>query len=224
MRLTVGDDQGVEMNERTLRDRFHALGPLVLRVGIAAVLMGDGLNRIDGFFQPDPVAVEQSEASTLTRLVTAATPDGVQFGADWGSMLGAGELGAAGLLVIGLVTRLVVLPILGVIGYGLFAGFTQASMPTNDTTMWLLGAACVSLLTSGSGCFAPRLRRRKVIYQEVQPKPKPPISKQEFAYAKPPLTQRVKQWFNEWRSSKQPAAQIAAAASTRRWPWRRIKV
>ena len=168
------------MNERTWRDRFHALGPLVLRVGIAAVLMGDGLHRIEGFLQQDSAATGPSEASALTRLVTAATPDGVQFVADWGSMLGAGELGAAGLLMIGLVTRLVVLPILGVIGYGLFAGFAQASMPTNDTTMWLLGAACVSLLASGSGCFAPRLRRRKVIYQEVQPKPQPTISKQQF--------------------------------------------
>ena len=212
------------MNERTWRDRFHALGPLVLRVGIAAVLMGDGLHRIEGFFQQDSAATGPSEASALTRLVTAATPDGVQFVADWGSMLGAGELGAAGLLMIGLVTRLVVLPILGVIGYGLFAGFAQASMPTNDTTMWLLGAACISLLASGSGCFAPRLRRRRVVYQEVQPKPQPTINKQQFVYAKPPLTQRAKHWFTNWRSSKQPAAHIAAATSNPRWPWRRIKV
>ncbi len=212
------------MNERTWRDRFHALGPLLLRVGIAAVLIGDGLHRIDGFFHQDATTTGPSEASALTRLVTAATPDGVQFSADWASMLGVGELGAAGLLVVGLLTRLAVLPILGVIGYGLFAGFTQASMPANDTTMWLLGAACVSLLASGSGCFAPRLRRRKVIYQQAPPTPQPTITKQEFVYAKPPLTQRVKHWFTNWRSRKQPAAQIATASSGRRWPWRRCKV
>lgn len=212
------------MNERTWRDRFHALGPLVLRVGIAAVLLGDGMRRIDGFFHQEAVAMGPSEASTLARLVTAATPDGVQFSADWGSMLGAGELGAAGLLVIGFLTRLVVLPILGVIGYGLFAGFAQASMPTNDATMWLLGAACVSLLASGSGCFAPRLRRRKVIYQQALQTPQPTITKQEFGYAKPPLTQRVKQWFTGRRSRKHPAAQLATASSRRHWPWRRCKV
>lgn len=212
------------MNERTWRDRFHALGPLVLRVGIAAVLLGDGMNRIDGFFHQEAVAMGPSEASTLARLVTAATPDGVQFSADWGSMLGAGELGAGGLLVIGFLTRLVVLPILGVIGYGLFAGFAQASMPTNDATMWLLGAACVSLLASGSGCFAPRLRRRKVIYRQALQTPQPTITKQEFVYAKPPLTQRVKHWFTNWRSRKQAATQLATASTGKRWPWRRSKV
>jgi len=209
------------MNERTWRDRFHALGPLVLRIGIAAVLIGDGLNRVDGFFADPSVSAAEPAVTESSEPAAAATAEGVRFSADWGSMLGVGELGAAVLLVSGLLTRLVVLPILGVTGFGLLSGFSQASMPTNATSMLLLGVASVSLLVSGAGCLAFRFRRRHVAYDVAGPSaPGPTPTRQTFAYAKPPWIQRVRNWLGGWRSRRPVTAQTASATVARRWPWR----
>ena len=103
------------MNERTLRDRFHALGPLVLRVGIALILLCDGLQRPAGMFQQDAATGVQTETGALTKAVATMTPDGIRFNADWVTLLRVGEVVAAGLLLVGLATRLVVLPVLAVL-------------------------------------------------------------------------------------------------------------
>lgn len=211
------------MNERTLRDRFHALGPLVLRMGIAAVLMTNGLDRTRGVFQEETVAVGSADATTLSRLVTAATPDGFHVSADWASMLGIGEILAAGLLVIGWITRLVVLPVVAVLGYGLIAGFNHQSMPTDTTSMALLAAACFSLLASGAGCMAVRRRGRKVSRAESPPALRRELTREEFVYSKPPMTQRVRNWLARKRSTSQPAV-TSMGARGKRWPWRRVNV
>lgn len=199
------------MNERTMRDRFHALGPLVLRVGIAFVLAHNGLERTAGMLQQNETLATQAEASAMTQ--ATATPEGIQFSADWGLLLGVGELAAAALLLIGLATRLVALPILAVLGYGLFAGFPDASLPTNTMAMWLLAVACLSLLVSGSGSLALHRRRHM---------PAPPVQSKEFVHARPPVTQRIRDWFTCWRSRQRPV-QPAPPTAARWWRWRRYR-
>lgn len=205
------------MNERTLRDRFHALGPLVLRVGIALIFLCDGLRRTAGMFQQDAASGAQTDTTALTKAVAAMTPDGIHFSADWASLLGVGEVAAAGLLFIGLATRLVVLPVLGVLSYGLFVGFAQASLPTNTTAMWVLAVTCLSLLVSGGGSLALR-RRRHVLVMEAPPTRERLVQHRGPAHAGPPLAQRFRHWFTHWWTARHPA-QLVAKAPVRRWAW-----
>jgi uncharacterized membrane protein YphA (DoxX/SURF4 family) len=225
---TVPKDQEADMNERTMRDRFHALGPLVLRAGIALILLHNGLQRTAVMFkqnttpavQTDTAAlIEQTDTAAATQPVVAATPEGFRFDADWGLILGVGELAAAGLLLIGLGTRLVVLPVLAVLGFALFGASTQVPLPTNTTAMWLLVVACLSLLVSGGGSLAMRRRRRRAL------PPQAPVREQadqprEFVHARPPMTQRVRNWFARRRAALHPV-QAAPAAPARRWRWGR---
>jgi uncharacterized membrane protein YphA (DoxX/SURF4 family) len=208
-----------------MRDRFHALGPLVLRVGIALILLHNGLQRTAVMFkqnttpavQTDAAALtEQTDTATPTQPVVAATPEGVRFDADWALLLGVGELAAAGLLLIGLGTRLVVLPVLAVLGYGLFVGFAQASLPTNTAAMWLLAVACLSLLVSGGGSMAMRRRRRRARPPQA-PAREEADQPREFVHARPPMTQRVRNWFAQRRMARHPVQ----AAPARRWRWGR---
>lgn len=200
------------MNERTMRDRFHALGPLVLRVGLAIVLAHNGLQRTAGFFEQDQTLATQAQAPPIAR--AEATPTGVQLMADWSMLLGMGELAAAALLLIGLCTRLVVLPTLAVLGYGLFVGFPDPSLPANTMAMWLLAVACLSLLVSGGGSLA--LRRRKYV-------PAPVAQPSAFVPDRPPVTQRFRDWLGRRRTTERPA-QPVAPATARRWKWGRRRL
>ena len=206
------------MNERTLRDRFHALGPLVLRVGIALVLLSNGLERSTGLFQQESVTSAEAGAAEPAKTAAAMSLDGLRFSADWAVLLGVGEVLTAGLLLIGLATRLVVLPVLAVLGYGLYFGFPQASLPTNTMAMLFLAAGCGSLLVSGGGSFALR-RRRHVLVFETPPTVERVVQRREPVHAGPSLTQRVRHWFGRRWPARHPV-QPAAAAPGKRWPWR----
>jgi uncharacterized membrane protein YphA (DoxX/SURF4 family) len=173
------------------------------------VLAHNGLQRTAGIFQQDHALATQAEAPAITR--ATATPEGVQFSADWGSLLGVGEMVAAALLLIGLATRLVALPILAILGYAMFADLPDASLPTNTTAMWLLAVACLSLLVSGSGSLAVHRRRCA---------PTPPPQSKEFVHARPPVTQRVSDWFTRWRPTHRPVERTAPTTA-RWWKWGR---
>jgi uncharacterized membrane protein YphA (DoxX/SURF4 family) len=168
-------------------------------------------------FQQDAATGIQADTSALTKAVAAMTPDGIRFSADWASLLGVGEVAAAGLLLVGLATRLVVLPVLAVLGYGLFVGFAQASLPTNTTAMWLLAVACLSLLASGGGSLALR-RRRHVLVMEAPPTRERLVQHRNPAHTAPGLAQRVRHWFTRWWMTRHPV-QLAAKAPARRWAW-----
>ncbi len=208
------------MNERTVRDRFHALGPLVLRIGIALILVQNGLQRTAVMFGHEGAPAMQADTIVPEQAVAATTPDGLQLRADWGMLLGAAELAAAALLLIGLTTRLVVLPTLAVLGYGLFAGFPEVLLPVNTTVMWLLAVACLSLFVSGGGSCALRRRWRGAGPQEAPPVVEQPAAARDFIQTRRPLAQRIREWFGHWRTPRHPA-QPAAATPTRRWRWGR---
>ena len=125
--------QEADMDPRTFRDKLHALGPLVLRVGIALVLLQDGLQRSVGIFEQDALPAVQAEEAAPADSLAVASPEGVRVNADWGTLLGVGEVATGGLLFIGLFTRLVALPVLALLGYGLFVGFPYPELPTNTT-------------------------------------------------------------------------------------------
>jgi uncharacterized membrane protein YphA (DoxX/SURF4 family) len=207
------------MNERTMRDRLHALGPLVLRVGIALVLLHDGLGRAAGMFDRSAATAMDIDRPAVMQAAALATPEGVRFSADWGSLLGLGELAASGLLFVGLLTRLVTLPILGVLGYGLTAGFPQTSMPANTGAMLLLGAACLSLLVSGGGCLALRRPRRRAYVAETPLAHKKYADTTEYEDDRPRRTPRLRNWFGWWRK-RRPAMQPVMSPA-KRWPWTR---
>ncbi len=204
------------MNERTMRDRFHAMGPLVLRVGIAVVLLQSGIQNTAELFQrADVPGLETADSTTLAVASGAdVTPERVNFSLDWATILGIGELGTAGLLLIGLVTRLVVLPMLAVLAYGMTVGFPAALPPVNATTMLLLGVAGLSLFVSGGGCLAVRRRRRHPQTTESAPVRKKYEEPREFVRTRRPVTQRVRDWFSRRRGG-QPA--YAMPLKRRRW-------
>jgi len=207
------------MNERTMRDRLHALGPLVLRVGIALFLLHDGLGRAAGMFDRSAATVMEIDQPAAMQAAALATPEGVRFTADWGSLLGLGELAASGMLFLGLLTRLVTVPILGVLGYGLAVGFPQASMPANTAAMLLLGAACLSLFASGGGCLALRRPRRSVYVAETPLPRKKYVDSGEYVEDRPRRTPRLRNWFGWWRKRRRPMQPVMSP--TKRWPWTR---
>ena len=231
------------MNERTLRDRFHALGPLVLRVGIALILLQDGLGRTAAVFRQTPASVVQTGATgspadvsgpanaaaplrdtaAIPRNVAVATPEGIRFSADWASVLGIGELGAAAFLLIGLWTRLVALATLAVLGYALFVDLAPVSMPADAPAIWLLAAGFLSLLASGGGSLALRRRRRPDRASQASFAREQPPPTKEFVHRHVPLTQRIRGWFRRRAAERHPE-QPTPTRPTRRWSWGRRKL
>ena len=198
------------MNQRTLRDHLHSLGPLVLRIGIAAVLIQSGVDRAAQLLprhEQTPAAATSAEpADVLPAPAPApvnAASDGVSFSAQWSSLLGIGELAAAAMLVIGLGTRLVALCMLGLAGYGAISGFPADALPQNTTAMAILAVVGVSLLLTGGGSLAIDNRRRHrnrakptgsgVDHSQV-PTPRPNSGD------RPPLAQRAKGWWTRRRA------------------------
>lgn len=155
------------MNDRGLRERMQAVAPLLLRLGAAAVLAVHGLGQVGGMM---------SEAGPEQLVAHAA---GANLTAQWGSLMGMGELGAAGLLVMGLMTRLVTAGILaGVAVWGKSAmadadgGVWTALTQSPDSVpllVMLLGVVSLSLMVSGCGCLGldGRLFRRKAKSKSV---------------------------------------------------------
>ena len=155
-----------------------------------------------------------------------ATADGVQLNADWLSLLSIGDLAAAGLLLLGLGTRLVTIPTLAVLGYGLFRGFPQGSLPQDTVAMSLLGVACLSLLVSGGGALSlgRLLFRRRVCVVNA---PERPPTRDERRQADRFVCSTGTSWLGRVKDGLgriNPFGRRAhAEVSTppRRWGWRR---
>ena len=148
-------------------------GPLVLRLGVGAVLIYAGIQSVRGmspetgeFFKPDV--------------------SGIQLSTHWDTVVGAAEIAVGGLLAIGIFTRLVSLASVSAIGYGAYAAFAGQASAAADAAadgateggtqsvaniagplfqaqmfpMLLIAAACASLLISGAGCLSFDTRGR----------------------------------------------------------------
>jgi uncharacterized membrane protein YphA (DoxX/SURF4 family) len=158
------------MNERTLRDRLHALAPLILRLGVAAVLAQHGLHRATPLVvgpaadaanttaaEPRPIG-DPHESAVPETTGAAAASTGFTLSGNGGALLGVGELAAAALLAAGVFTRLCTLPILAILGYSMartqgWLSLSPALGWSDDTTsLVLLAVACFSLLVCGGGC------------------------------------------------------------------------
>ena len=174
------------MNERTSSDRLLRAAPLVLRWGIAAVLIYNGVNQAMAMF-----GAETGESFL-------ANGQGVELTANWASVLGIGQLAVGGLLFVGLFTRLTSLGVLGLVSYCVLVGSgamapasaetaelaaqgamdlasQSATSPTGESAMslatqlfqtsgaslLLLAAACGSLLVSGAGCLGLDTRHHR---------------------------------------------------------------
>ena len=153
------------MNNTMSSDRLLRIAPLVLRWGVAAILIYNGLQQVTGMF-----GAERGESFL-------ADIRGVELTANWESIVGAGQLAVGGLLAIGLLTRLTSLAVLGLAGYCVFAatgsaevetttaaaqetvGFAAQLFQTNGASLMMLAAVCGSLLVSGAGCLALDTRR-----------------------------------------------------------------
>ncbi len=153
------------MNELTLSDRLLRVSPLVLRLGLAAVLIQAGIDQVA------PLLGGES-GETL-----AANVEGVELAANWNSVMGAGACVVGAMLLLGFLTRLASLGVLGAIGYGAYESYSSVAGVEGETIsqaasvfeagqvpLMLLAAGCASLLVSGAGCIgfdsrAARLRR-----------------------------------------------------------------
>ena len=155
------------MSGMTTSDRFLRAGPLVLRWGLAAILLYNGWN------QASPMFGAETGESFL------ADVQGVELSANWGSVLGIGQLAVGGLLFLGLFTRLVSLAVLGGVGYCVYTVLAAAPaesaavatepavslatqlFETSGASLLLLAAACASLLLTGAGCIGLDTRRAR---------------------------------------------------------------
>ena len=152
------------MNDSTPRDRLLRVGPLALRLGVAAILAFHGLEQVGAAF----------DGSTGQQASLSAS--GVTLSAGWTTVIGAAELLLAGLLGVGFFTRIATLPILAgvaAIAPSVMGGSDKPPLAdlaavgladVNGLVLMLLAAVCVSLLASGSGCLgidSRRARRRR---------------------------------------------------------------
>ena len=155
------------MSGMTTSDRLLRAGPLVLRWGLAAILLYNGWN------QASPMFGAETGESFL------ADVQGVELSANWGSVLGIGQLAVGGLLFLGLFTRLVSLAVLGGGGYCVYTVLAAAPaesaavatepavslatqlFETSGASLLLLAAACASLLLTGAGCIGLDTRRAR---------------------------------------------------------------
>ncbi|MEE9293874.1 MAG: DoxX family protein [Phycisphaerae bacterium] len=150
------------MNEKSPSDRHLRLAPLVLRLGLAAVLLHSGIGQVA------PIFGEETGQSL------SADGQGVALTANWNTVMGAAQLGIGTFLLAGFWTRWIALGVLGALGYGGFVALSTAGaetvsqvaqlFETNRGAILLLAAACASLLVSGAGClgFDCRNRRRRL--------------------------------------------------------------
>jgi len=174
------------MNERTSSDRLLRAAPLVLRWGIAAVLIYNGANQAMAMF-----GAETGESFL-------ANAQGVELTANWASVLGVGQLAVGGLLFVGLFTRLTSLAVLVLVSYCVLVGsgimapagseaadlavqgaanlaeqgainltsqdatnLATQLFQTSGASLLLLAAACGSLLVSGAGCLGLDTRHHR---------------------------------------------------------------
>ncbi len=147
------------MNEKTTSDWPLRSAPLVLRLGLAAILIYGGAQQVMPVF--DTESAQSVSADTA----------GVALAADWSSVIGAAECGIGGLFLLGFLTRLTALGVLGGVGYSAYSAFTSAGEETlqfaaqefeaSRIPLLLLAAACASLLVSGAGCLGFDCRKRK---------------------------------------------------------------
>lgn len=181
------------MNDAQPASRSSRLAPLVLRLGIAAILGYGGLRHfgVPGLSAPaspteaaSPVTkspVVENLESLLPPAVTEGLAEEVNLRFKRDDAIAAGELLAAAALILGWFTRLCAVGILAFVGATSYAGM----MPAGDSAILqfgadifqqeghalaLLAAGSVSLLVSGCGCLGVDGRRaaRKALLQAAK--------------------------------------------------------
>lgn len=195
-------------------------------MGIAVVLLQDGLQRT-GVMSPDhSPATVQEDAADPSQTAAVATADGVQLNADWPSLLGMAELAVAGLFLLGLGTRLVAISMLAVLGYGLSQGFPPGSPPQNPMAMSLISVACLSLLVSGGGALSlgrMMFRRRACVLDAPQQPPTRDQRRQPDHFVGP----RGTSWLGHLKDGLGRInpfgrrAYMEVSPPPKRWRWRR---
>jgi uncharacterized membrane protein YphA (DoxX/SURF4 family) len=164
------------------------LAPLVLRLAVAGIFAVAGAGQLSRHHRPvetdaPPVplvdqAVSEAMEAGQEAIVPAAemvsdavaapaevNDEGVRVSLGWNDLIGAGQLGFAAVLFLGLLTRLAALAGLGTVTLASLAhhevfasgGWLDQLVgmyESNPVAMLLLGAICLSLLVSGSGPLA----------------------------------------------------------------------
>ena len=149
------------MNQGLGPNKGLAIAPLVLRLGVAAILIQSGLTQVMPF------------ANAETGQTLLADAQGVEMTANWETIIGAVAMGVGALFAIGMLIRATALGTLAAVGYCVYAGTNGAivELPAAETfsgqaaslaaqtfettgpALLLLGAAAASLLVSGAGCL-----------------------------------------------------------------------
>ncbi len=181
------------MNDAQPASRSSRLAPLVLRLGIAAILGYSGLRHfgVPGFSTP-ATPTEATSPVTDTPLADAVDADllpavtqelaeevNVRFKRN--DAIAAGELLAAAVLTLGWFTRFAAMGILAFVGATSYAGLFRTGdvallqfgadiFQQQGHALALLAAGCVSLLISGCGCLGVDGRRaaRKALIQSAK--------------------------------------------------------
>ena len=175
------------------RGRAAKAAVLMLRLSLAGVLCYSGVRNLN--LPPEPVRADatdvQSPAEELAAAVAAPAgadtatavvdQSGVTLYAGWPTLTGVVELILSGLLLVGFLTRLVGLGLLGGVVYAATGSgwMTQTTdwwaqpvrlIQTQETAVLLLGAMALSLLVAGYGCLGVDglLFKRKRLNQSIE--------------------------------------------------------
>jgi uncharacterized membrane protein YphA (DoxX/SURF4 family) len=185
------------MNDAHPISRSSRLAPLVLRLGIAAILGYGGLRHfgVPGFSAPATPAAPTEAASPITDIpitdiigtealpaITQGPADEVKVRFVRQDVIAVGELLAAAALTLGWFTRLCAMGMLAFVGAVSYAGLVGAGdsallqfgadiFQQNGHALALLAVASVSMLISGCGCLGVDKRRaaRKALIQSAKP-------------------------------------------------------
>ena len=181
------------MNEKMSVSPLQKLSPLVLRLGIAAALTLHGLallspsadgptgesvvgeHAVGAVLDDVNVVSEPALPTQDTPPIPSAlsvSPAGVSVQTPWTKVVGGAEIVVAFMFVMGILTRLTAMGLLGVAGYsglaprlglteaeGLAARISEILPQAGDPTLLLLAVLCTSLLISGCGCMGIDNRR-----------------------------------------------------------------
>ncbi len=173
------------MNERMIGNRPQTLLPVILRLGIAAALALHGFRQ----FTPPGADDRTGNSAVGEHAIPAAadigsplavvpvtpdspgdpqglsvTPAGLVLGTPWNTVVGGAEIGAAAFLILGILTRLTALGLLGAAGYaglmphfgpveGVLARFGDILPQAGEPTLLLLAVLSLALLMSGCGAL-----------------------------------------------------------------------
>lgn len=135
----------MSLKARITRTNASLWSPLVLRIVVGAVMAGHGGQKLFGWFGGKGFAATAAGFNNM----------GLEPGAFWGGLAGAGEFFGGLLLILGLFTRLAALNVIVIMAVAIFTAHASAFfLPAGMEYALTLLAASLVLFETGGGALS----------------------------------------------------------------------